>query len=171
MRHGETNYNVLGLCNDDPRADVHLTERGIRQVEAAARRLREVPIDRIVVSALPRTRETAEIINRHHGVPVTVHTAINDLRTGFDGRSTAEHRRAIAGNPLHTRVNGGETVFEHKQRVMRFFDWLKRQREKTILIVAHEETLKVAVACFRGLSDADMLELSIPNAAVIEFDL
>ena len=31
-RHGETNYNVLGLANDDPAADVHLTARGIGNV-------------------------------------------------------------------------------------------------------------------------------------------
>ncbi len=33
MRHGQTNYNVLGLCNDDPARPVHLTDLGIEQVQ------------------------------------------------------------------------------------------------------------------------------------------
>ena len=36
MRHGETNYNRLGLCNDNPQRDVHLTDTGIRQAAQAA---------------------------------------------------------------------------------------------------------------------------------------
>ena len=31
MRHGETDYNRLGLCNDDPAVDVCLTDTGILQ--------------------------------------------------------------------------------------------------------------------------------------------
>lgn len=54
---GRTNYNDLGLCNDDPSRDVHLTEVGIEQEQAhsAALTLRHVAFERIVVSPLPRT--------------------------------------------------------------------------------------------------------------------
>ena len=63
MRHGRTNYNDLNLCNDDPNRDVHLTNKGIMQAEEAALALRDVVFDRMIVSPLPRTRQTAEIIN------------------------------------------------------------------------------------------------------------
>nr|WP_292992781.1 histidine phosphatase family protein [Nitrosomonas sp.] len=65
MRHGRTNYNDLGLCNDDPARDVYLTEAGIAQAQSAALALREVAFERILVSPLPRTRQTAEIVNRY----------------------------------------------------------------------------------------------------------
>jgi len=41
MRHGRTNYNDLGLCNDDPGRDVYLTETGIAQAQSAAHGLRD----------------------------------------------------------------------------------------------------------------------------------
>lgn len=86
MRHGCTNFNDLGLCNDDPERDVHLTEVGQAQAQAAALALRVVRLQRILVSPLPRTRETAEIINRHHAVPIEIHADLSDVRSGFDGR-------------------------------------------------------------------------------------
>jgi broad specificity phosphatase PhoE len=62
LRHGETDYNRLGLCNDDPARDVHLTETGIRQARLVAGQQRSVPIERIVTSETPRARETTDII-------------------------------------------------------------------------------------------------------------
>lgn len=69
MRHGQTNYNRLGLCNDDPRDAVYLTDLGRRQALAAAVALRAARLEHIFVSELPRTRQTAEIVNRRvsHG--------------------------------------------------------------------------------------------------------
>ncbi|MCG6968894.1 MAG: histidine phosphatase family protein, partial [Gammaproteobacteria bacterium] len=55
LRHAQTNYNLLGLCNDDPDDDVHLTATGIKQAEAAAKHLAEVPLSQIYVSELKRT--------------------------------------------------------------------------------------------------------------------
>ncbi|MFP4610722.1 MAG: histidine phosphatase family protein, partial [Thiohalophilus sp.] len=73
MRHGRTNFNDLGLCNDDPGRDVYLTDTGIARLETAAERLRDVALQRIITSELPRTRQSADIINRHHQVPVSAH--------------------------------------------------------------------------------------------------
>ena len=60
LRHGHTNYNQLRLCNGDPQKDVHLTKTGIRQAEAAAWELSGIPLERIFVSQLPRTRKKAQ---------------------------------------------------------------------------------------------------------------
>jgi alpha-ribazole phosphatase len=171
VRHGETNYNVLGLCNDDPTGDVYLTGRGLRQAEITAEKLRDVPIERIFISELPRTRQTAEIINRHHGVEISVHPAVNDIRTGFDGEPWEDYRQIIDHDPLHAKVRGGESLLEHKGRVLGFIDWLTRRQEQVVLTVAHEETLRVVVAYFRGLSGGDMLSLRLTDCEVLSFEL
>jgi probable phosphoglycerate mutase len=164
MRHGHTNYNDLGLCNDDPRADVRLDDRGKQQARAAAERLRDVALDRIIVSPLPRTRETAEIVNQYHGAPIEVHPDIADIRSGFDGKPVQAYFAAIAHDPLNARVNGGESLLDHKQRVLGFIDWLQRQPQENILVVAHEETLRVFVAVFEGgVPDERLRELEIAN--------
>jgi probable phosphoglycerate mutase len=171
LRHGETRYNRLGLCNDDPAVDVRLTPEGMRQAEAAAERLKAVPIERIITSELPRTRQTAGIINRHHGVPLESHPALNDIRSGFESRPVADYFAATGRDRLHRRVNGGESLLDYKQRVAGFIDWLVVQPEQTVLVVAHEETLRVFTVCFLGLADTALLDLHYGNCELIEFTL
>ena len=171
LRHGETRYNRLGLCNDDPARDVRLTPQGIRQAEAAAERLRTTPLERIITSELPRTRQTAEIINRHHGLALESHPALNDIRSGFEGRSVAEYFAATGHDRLHVRANGGESLLDYKRRVSGFIDWLRRQPEATVLVVAHEETLRVFTVCLAVLPDAAMPGLHYDNCELIEFSL
>ncbi len=164
MRHGRTNYNDLCLCSDDPNRNVHLTKEGIVQAEEAALALRDVAFDRVIVSPLPRTRQTAEIINRYHAVPIVVHTDLADIRSGFDGKPVCDYFAAIAHDPLRTRTNGGESLLDHKLRVLRFIDWLKTQQDETLLIVAHEETMRVFVAYFEGgVEDHQLRDIHVPN--------
>ena len=171
LRHGETHYNRLGLCNDDPGRDVRLTPGGIRQAEAAAERLKAAPLERIITSELPRTRQTADIINRHHRAPVESHPALNDIRSGFESRPVAEYFAATGANRLKLRVNGGESLLDYKRRVAGFIDWLAVQPEETALVVAHEETLRVFTVIFKALPDAALLDLHYGNCELIEFSL
>jgi broad specificity phosphatase PhoE len=171
MRHGESEYNLLGLCNDDPRRNVQLTERGRAQVVEASRQLAVEPIELIVVSELERTRQSAEIVNRYHHVPVLVHPGINDWRTGLDGQPARLLYRSIAADPMNTRLEGGETLCEHLARVRSFVHWLRGRTETTILVVAHEETLRAAAACCRGLDHDEMLALKFDNAEITIFEL
>jgi alpha-ribazole phosphatase len=169
MRHGRTNYNQLGLCNDDPDADVHLDSTGEQQARAAAEQLRDVALDRIIVSPLPRTLETAEFINRYHHLPIEVNPAIADICSGFNGKAVGEYFAAIAHDPLNARVNGGESLLDHKKRVLGFIDWLQTQAQaqENILVVAHEETLRVFVAFFEGnVPDERLRELTIANCEI-----
>ena len=66
-RHGQTNYNEQGLCNSDPAVDVYITENGVKQAENLAEKLKNVQIGQMFVSELKRTKQTAEIVNKHHG--------------------------------------------------------------------------------------------------------
>ncbi len=170
MRHGETNYNRLGLCNDDPRRDVSLTQRGIRQAEQAAGQLRHKPLRRILVSELPRTRQTADIVNRYHHVPIHAAPALNDIRSGFDGQPFTDYFAAIAHDPLHARIRDGESLLDHKQRIVAFLEDLRSRREDAVLIVAHEETLRAVDAWFRHLPDSRLRDQHFSNGAILEFN-
>lgn len=164
MRHGRTNYNDLGLCNDDPRQDVHLTEAGIAQAQSAALALQDVALDRILVSPLPRTRQTAEIVNQCHAVPIEAHPDLADIRSGFEGKSVGDYFRAISADPLQMRIDGGESLLDHKRRIMRFIDWLEHQKDENVLIVAHEETMWVFIAYFEGgIEDSQLRDIHIGN--------
>jgi len=170
MRHGQTNYNLLGLCNDDPAEDVHLTALGIRQAETAAEMLKDAALAHIFVSQLPRTRQTAEIVNRHHGVPITAHPDLNDIRSGFNNRPVAEYYAAAGDNRLHRRINGGESLLDCKARALSFLGWLRPQPWREVLVVAHEETLRVLAVHFRGLPDEAMPTLTFGNCEILRFE-
>ncbi len=169
MRHGHTNYNVLGLCNDNPGRDVHLTPQGEVQAQRAAEALRTTPLNIIFTSQLPRTQQTAMIINRYHQIPVQVHEDINDICSGFDGLSVRDYKQAIAADPLQTRVNGGESLLDHKARVLRFIRWLATQAHANVLVVAHEETLRVFEGHYHQLPDSEMIELHFDNCEVLHY--
>jgi broad specificity phosphatase PhoE len=164
LRHGESTYNVQGLCNDDPARPVPLTARGRRQAEAAADTLRDAPLERIFTSALPRCRETAAILDRHHGVPVVVDGRLNDIRTGFDGRPVAEYFAATGQDRWQVAAPGGETLAAYAERVTGFLAWLEAQAFAAVAVVAHEETLRVVAARYRGLDRRAMEQVQAENA-------
>lgn len=171
MRHGQTNYNLLGLCNDDPRNDVHLTELGRRQARVAAARLRDAGLQHIFVSELARTRQTAEIVRDDRAIPITARPELNDIRSGFNNRPVAEYFAAAGHDRLHRRINGGESLLDYKARVLPFLDWLRQRPESVVLVVAHEETLRVIAAHLRGLSDEEMERLAFGNGEILECEL
>jgi len=172
LRHGESEYNIRGLCNDDPARDVRLTGNGRIQAEQAAREVSHVRLDCIYSSELPRARDTAEIVAQPHATTIHTNSGLNDIRSGCDGRPVTEYFRNIAHDRLHARVGNGETLLEHKQRVLDFLVWLAAQRHcRNVLLVAHEETMRVFAAHDGNLSDEAMLELSFENCAILEFDL
>ncbi len=171
MRHGMTNYNDLGLCNDSPADPVTLSMEGERQATVAARRLAHTPIQRIFVSELPRTRQTAEIVNQFHGVEIIVHPALNDIRSGFNGRRVTDYQMAIAHDRLNARVNGGESLLDHKLRVLTFLESLDRYRDESVLVIAHEESLRVFYGAANGLPDEEMINLSFANCECFEVTL
>ena len=171
LRHGHTNYNELGLCNGDPSVDVHLTTRGIRQAEAAAEEMRELPLQRVFVSELPRTRQTADRINRYHKVPDETRTELNDILSGCEGRPVASYQRAIAADPLRHRVEGGESLLDYKQRVVPFVNWLKGMPYETVAVVVHEETMRVLYGYFNHLNDKELPKLAFGNCELVVFEL
>lgn len=171
MRHGQTNYNLQGLCNGDPLRDVHLTETGIAQAQQAASELQKEQLDLILTSELPRTRQTAEVINQYHNVKIQPHPGINDIRSGFEDKPVTDYQNAIAHDRLNSKFNNGESLLEHKQRVLDFLGWLQKQDLSSVLIVAHEETLRVIDGYFRDLPDETMIDLHFKNCEILRYSM
>ena len=164
LRHGQSQYNLLGLCNDDDRRRVELTGQGIAQAESAAWQLRDEPIERVFTSPLLRARHTAEIIATALGLPVGVDGRLADIRTGFDGRPVADYLAEIAADPIDMRVAGGESLRDYRQRVGGFLRWLEGRSYGCVLLVAHEETLRMFEAHFGGRGLPALVGKAFANA-------
>lgn len=154
MRHGESAYNLLGLCNDDPQVPVGLSERGLRQVEDAAGQLAVAAFERVFVSRLPRAQASATIVNRRHRAPVTVDARLDDRRSGFEGRPVADYLAARDADPQNFCAPGGESYVTLKARVLDFLDELGQAHERSVLVVSHHEVLQIVRGHTLGWSDA-----------------
>ena len=170
LRHGQSTYNLQHLCNDDPARGVQLTPLGEAQARAAVDKLRDYSPSAICCSPLPRTVQTAQIINQALDLPLQVEAGLADIRSGFDGRPVADYQAAIAHDPLHARVNGGESLLDHFQRVSACLDRLAEQGANDLLLVAHEETLRVFKAWAEGLAPRQIIDLPFANAEPYLFE-
>ena len=163
LRHGQSGYNVLGLCNDDPADPVALTATGTEQALAASDQLAGQAVDRLYCSPLLRTRQTAELVASRLGLGVIVDERLADIRSGFNGRPVAEYLAAIADDPVNTRPVGGESLYDYAARVGEFLDWVILQPFPQVLLVVHEETLRVIHARAGRLSLAQVAGMPFAN--------
>ncbi len=171
VRHGQSNYNLRDLCNSNPKIDVHLTKLGIEQAENVGKTLKNKNIDIVFVSELLRTKQTAETINKHHNAEIKIDKRLNDRKTGFEGKSYFDYRKAIEKDPFHKKPKGGESFQEEKNRVFSFLDHLIKRNYKTVLVVSHEEIMKIVKGYFEKLTDEEMWDVRVPNGYIMEFEI
>lgn len=172
-RHGRTNYNDLRLCNADPSIDVHLTSVGEEQARALANKLKDVPLERIFVSQLKRTQQTATIVNEFHNVPLEVVPLLNDHRSGFEGQSAVLLMEAMdkAEDRWTARFNGGESVEDMKLRVAKFLDELKTKPYDTVLIVTSGWIVQAAATIIQGISNEEAWKLNVAQGDYLELEI
>lgn len=172
-RHGRTNYNDLNLCNGDPNVDVHITELGIAQAKALADKLKNAPIDRIFVSEMRRTSQTAEIVNTFHHVPMEVNPLLNDHRSGYEGKNAQLLMDALdaADDRWTARFNGGESIEDMKQRVAMFINELKTKPYNTVLIVTSGWVIRVMVAVIEHISNEEAWTRESAQGDYMEFEI
>jgi probable phosphoglycerate mutase len=172
-RHGQTNYNELGLCNADPSVDVHLSGVGITQAQALADKLKAAKFDKVYVSELRRTQQTAEYINEYHKAPVQVDSRLNDNRTGFEGMPVSDFYTALeaADDRWTARFNDGESLSDTKMRVMEFIDELKSQDFNDVLIVTSMSIVQAIYGLVNNLSDQQAWDFQVEKGSCIELDI
>ena len=161
VRHGQTNYNLRDLCNDDPNKEVHLTDLGKKQARKVAEKMRNIKFDLVIISEFPRTKETALIIAKDSKAKLKVEPRINDRKTGFDSRPVMEFNEAISSDQFNLKFNEGESFQEEKKRVHSFLEELKQYKYEKVLVVTHNEVIKIIYGILNKLSDKEIWNLKI----------
>lgn len=172
VRHGESEYNLSGLCNADPAARVGLTDLGRRQAGAARERLRHEPVGRVHVSRLQRAQETAAILCGGHCADIRVDARLDDRATGFEGRPVADYMAAMraAPDPFRWKAPGGESYLEMVARVHDFIAELLADPVEVALVVTHHEVLQAVAGHFGHLEPARMWRVWVGNCETLEFE-
>ena len=152
VRHGQSEGNAARIFTGQ--TDSPLTERGRQQAAAVADELANVKFDRIVSSDLSRTRDTAEVIAKRHGLTVEVLPELREIdvgeRTGKDFDETA----ALPGwnEDGFVAWPGGESLDQVLGRTLGAVARLTRESPgKTILIVGHGGVNRILLSHFLGI--------------------
>jgi broad specificity phosphatase PhoE len=172
LRHGESEYNLLGLCNADPAVPVSLTPKGRLQAEAAAQRLLNVPIRRVYVSRLKRAHETAVIVNATHCASIAVDERLDDRNTGYEGQPVARYLSVMrsADDPFSWKAPTGESYADMVGRVHDFLENVRHDDASTVLVVAHHEVLQAVTGYFRKLDLPEMWNVWVDHCEILEFE-
>jgi len=135
--------------NADPKKPVNLTELGKKQALEVYEKLKEVPIEIIITSELPRAIQTAKIINKGRKIPIKIDSRINEIRSGMEGEiydTYKEKQKELAKEKgvetREVRINDGESFNDLKERVAGFVEELKLQKYKIVLVVTHFDTIQ-----------------------------
>ncbi len=176
LRHGQTPMSVQKRYAGT--SDVPLTEAGVQQAAAAARRLGSAGIGAIVTSPLRRAVRTAHEVATVTGVPVAADDGFREIDFGaWEGLTFAEVRqrwpaelRAWLRDPA-AAPPGGESLAEASERVSaalhRVLAGFQRQ---TVLIVSHVTPIKALVAAALLAPPAALHRMHLDVAALCEID-
>lgn len=158
--------------------DVPLTETGLWQAAAAAKRLVAENLDVIVTSPLRRARQTADAVGAATGAPVVVEEAFRETDFGaWEALTFAEVRdrwpaemSAWLADPT-VAPPSGESFSDVRSRVMRALEGLLTgHRSRRLLVVSHVTPIKTLVAHALLAPPAALYRMHLDVAAICEID-
>ena len=172
-RHGRSTFNDLRLLNDDPKVSAPLSERGVEQAQELRDTLKDVKFDRIFVSELIRTKQTADIVNENRHIPVEIDARLNDHRSGFNGQSydVLDETLFAAEDMWTARFNDGESIDDVIARIKDFLDELKTKKYDTVLIVTSMYPVEAVHFLLTGLSKEEAWDLHVVQGSYTVFEL
>lgn len=175
MRHGQADNNVNRTLVGR-HLESHLTEQGRQQVADAARYLKGVKIDRVVVSPVIRTVETAKIVCDEIGVEYETDDRLYEIELGKLVGMNYEEVVTKYGNLFlkfydeHDPVLasfGVEPFTEVKRRVRSLLEEvMEKHGSSNVLCVTHLDPIKAAISGVLDLKPEALYRWHIRNAAL-----
>lgn len=174
-RHGQTVWNVANkICGA---TDIELTELGRQQATQLGNLIRqrmdngEIYIDEILYSPLVRAKDTALLIAEATGLPAREELRLKEQNFGkyeSTPRNGEEFKKAKENFINH--FDGGETMLHLCQRIYNLIDDLKKEPDKTYLLVAHNGISRVVWSYFNDMTNEEFAAFGIKNCEIMEFE-
>ncbi len=163
IRHGQTDYNVRGIVQGRG-VDSDLNEMGKFQAKKFFNAFKEVPFDRIYISALKRTRQS---INGfiEMGLPLEVRDGLDEIDWGIKEKEkiTSEENAyyhslisAWSRGETSRRIEGGESPDDVQKRLTPVIEELKRDEGENILVCSHGRTMRILLSTLLNYPLKDM---------------
>ena len=172
VRHGQSEWNAMQRFQGQRNSD--LSGLGRCQADQGGRLLARFGIQALFASPLDRARQTAEIINRHLGLPVVYDERIKEWDCGdWSGHLRAEvlegwpeEWAARQADMFHYRGPGCENYPDMFARARPFVAELERHDAEHIAVVSHGMIGKVMIAILLGLDERQTLAVYQANDVV-----
>ncbi len=159
VRHGQVaGYERFPIYGH---TDVELTGVGRIQMEALAERLRHTRISAVFSSDLKRSLVGAEIIGRHHDVPVLPLPQLREMNFGaWEGLTLGEVQERFPGELLEREKDvaayrvpgGGESLTAFSRRILScLHEILDKRKGEDLLLVAHGMVNRVILSEALGM--------------------
>ncbi len=169
MRHGQADHNVSYTCSSTQDFPDHITEQGKKDVLESASLLRDKKITKIISSPFIRTKETAELVAKEIGYPVDQIIFDDRIREYGFGEFDQKPRPIYdewrkKNNNIDAKPDGGESVFESRQRVAEFlYDIEKKYSNEVILFISHGIVFEVLPSILNEYNKQEAWDKWIPE--------
>lgn len=173
VRHGQTVWNKE--LKYQGHTDIALSDEGIRQAGAVARRLKNENVAAVYASDLSRAFFTADAVARGHGLTVTAMPELREIKFGeWEGLTyTAIQEKwpdemdKLYTNADEIAIPGGETFRQLKERAEGAICRLvERHAEQTFVVVSHGGTIRTIFCAILGIHLNHVWDIRQDNAAV-----
>jgi probable phosphoglycerate mutase len=175
VRHAVTAHTGPLLSGRMPGID--LSERGVEQADAAAKRLALLPIAAVYASPIERTTQTAERIASHHGLRVTALDGVIEADYGdWTGQKLVDLAKTpewgvVQAAPSRASFPNGESLHAMQTRTVAAIERVVRDHpHQTVAIVSHADPIKSAIAHFTGMHLDLFQRLHVSPASVTVLD-
>lgn len=172
VRHGQTAHNKNKILQGH--LDTTLDEVGVSQAHGAAVMLKNELFEVVFSSDLRRSAQTAEIVTKHHGIPVTLTPLLREKYFGkMQGMSIAKIRAnfgldkfgeqgnySFAGKEEEFGIEKEEVIMK---RIKKFKKLLTPYQGKTVILFSHGGLIRRMLRMF-GIHKEVTKTMHIKNA-------
>lgn len=184
VRHGESMWNAQGKWTGT--RNVHLSAKGKHEAELMGQTLRDLSFDQAFYTDQIRTTETLKQILKFSPtpqVPLTLAPELDERDYGiYTGKNKWQVKEAIGEDAFQElrrswdySIPGGETIKDVYARAVPYY--LTHilplvAAGKSILVVAHGNSIRALVKYLESVSDADIsqIEMIFGTALIYEVD-
>ncbi|MFZ0510103.1 MAG: histidine phosphatase family protein [Candidatus Nitrosopolaris sp.] len=175
MRHGQAENNVNRVLVGR-HIESHLTDYGRQQVEDTTRYLQNVPIEKVYVSPVTRTVETAKIVSKILGISYEIDERLYEIDLGkLVGMNYEDiidkygnlFLKFYAGSDNALSNYGVESFTAVKRRIKDLMDEItQKEHDKNVLMITHLDPIKAAISVLLDLKPEALFHWHIRNAAL-----
>ena len=184
LRHGQSAWNLENRFTGW--IDIDLTPQGMTEAREAGQKIKvaNIHIDEAFTSVLKRAIDTLTLCLHSCGqenVPVSYYQALNERHygdlQGLNKDETAEKFGAdqvkIWRRSYSVRPPGGESLEDTAARTLPYFKQHivpALQAGKNVIVSAHGNSLRAIIMYLDQLTEAQVIELNVPNGIPIVYD-